>query len=276
MKRIALFIILLSQLLLCFGQEQNGGFDKKTITSKTLKETITYWEKHIGEAQKSDTINIVVLLDGDEYFGFAKDILHLHIAAKQVYPTILVGLPSTMKSRWKYYTPTKAKPYKDSDKETRELFKVSGHFKEYATFIDKELLPRVTKEMDKKIKYKTIFGHSMGGLAALSFLIQEQPIFDNYIVASPSTIWDKYHIVEQVEEASKEKARAYNFQELYITIAEDDIAYYEDGMKYFLEFLEKSINPTNTKITQQKYISETHMTVGLPTLFDGIKKILRK
>jgi predicted alpha/beta superfamily hydrolase len=71
---------------------------------------------------------------------------------------IVLGLPSTVESRWTFYTPTNVK-YKNF--KAGSLLQVnSGKFNQFADFIEKELIPEVSQFYKTSFISKTIFGHS--------------------------------------------------------------------------------------------------------------------
>ena len=109
--------------------------------------------------------------------------------------TIVVALPSTVESRWKYYTPTNTKNFtgrKDDDK----LFETTGNFSKFADFVENEIIKNLEAKYNIKFKTKTIFGHSLDGLGVISFYKIRPEIFDNYICASPSLLWDKFMYIK--------------------------------------------------------------------------------
>lgn len=270
-----LITLILSCAISAFSQSEDSTKTTFNIHSKILNENVAYLYKEIGDIEQQDTVNLLLLLDGDEYFGLSTDIINLYVADESMKNTIVIGLPSTMESRWKYYTPTKAKPYENSDSEMVELFNASGEFKKYASFINTELIPSIETNMAKKITSKTIFGHSMGGLGAISFLIEQPDLFDNYIVASPSLIWDSHYILKTIDKKIEEKSSGYEFNKLFLMIADDDIMYYEESLDYFKETMASLKKNKTSEILYTKYENETHMTVGLRSLFDGILAVFK-
>lgn len=267
-------LILFILTCLCF-YGLSGQVEKETLESKILHEEVEVLKSEIGITQSTDTINLLLLLDGDEYFGLAKDVLELYVGDDKIYPTILIGLPSTVESRWKYYTPTQAEPFENSDKETVAFFKSSGEFPKYQEFIEKELIPFVESGSGQTI-LRTIFGHSMGGLGALSFLVGESATFSNYILASPSILWDEYYLLEKLDAALEGGEMKYGFGKIYLTTAEDDLANYQEGVDYFLEYIEELKMNEKAEILTKKYEGESHYTVGLKSLFDGILAVMTK
>src|SRR5699024_7121129 len=121
---------------------------------------------------------------------------------------------STVKSRWKYYTPTHETPESmpmvtNSDK----LLEISGHFNEFADYVEKEVLGFLETKYNLTFTEETIFGHSLGGLGVMSFYYHRPDIFENYICASPSLIWNDfkiiYHYMDEYPANSKNTKKIY-------------------------------------------------------------------
>lgn len=272
-KLTFLFALIYLGITSCDPVERKEN-NEQTIHSNTLNHEVKYLQHSVGDLNNKGSVNLLVLLDGDEYFGFASDILNLYESDEKINPTIVIGLSSSIESRWKYYTPTNATASENSDDETKELFKISGEFNNYSEFVEKEIIQTLEKELNLEFRNKVIFGHSMGGLGALSFMVHKPHIFNNYILASPSVLWDEYTILEKLEKETESEEVKYEFKNLILSSAEDDMANYTDGVKYLMEFMEVLSDSTKSNISNKVYDKETHMTVGLKSLYDGIIKTM--
>ena len=90
------------------GKENEKSCELETFQSKSLKKNFPY--KIIlpeNLETKKDSLSLLVLLDGDDYAGIAKNVTSLYEFGDKINPTIIISLPSTRESRWTYYTPTK-------------------------------------------------------------------------------------------------------------------------------------------------------------------------
>ena len=239
------------------------------IFSEFLKDSVNVQLRLPREIEKNkDSLSMVLLLDGSEYFGFASDIANLYEFGKLTPKLVIVSLPSTMESRWTYYTPTSAKKesnYSNSD----DLYKRTGKFNEYSLFVQEELIPFVEKKLNIKFNSKTIFGHSLGGLGGLSFFTLKPNIFDNYIIASPSSLFDEFYIIKEIE-----KIKKYSFSKLYLSVAENDMNGYLQNTEYINETISKNKTDKN-KLEYMLYKNQSHAEVGLQTLLDGLKYIYK-
>lgn len=263
MKTTWVFIFL-STFSTVFCQTSNQSENHSIFESKILGESVAYdlrfpenWEKH------KDSLELLVLLDGDEYAGIANNTALLYEFGKKMRPTVVLSLPSTQDSRWKYYTPSKAEA--DNDGGHVEDYGETGYFSKYADFLAQELLSEIEKQHHIQFTEKTIFGHSMGGLGVLSFMILRPEIFDNYIAASPATMYDNHFIFEQLEAKGQ-----LDFKKLYLTAALDDLNGYRENVEWMGAFLEKNTTKRQT-FKVKVYTTENHATSGIRSLIDGME-----
>lgn len=242
-------------------------FGKKLILkSKILNENVETWLRFPTDFEKhKDSLSILILLDGDEYFKIASDITELFEWSEIMPRTLIVGLPSTVESRWKYYTPSNVIPKKEMNKEDRLLYQNSGKFEKYADFVNNELIQTLSKKLNTKFINKTIFGHSNGGLGAMSFYVLRPEIFDNYIIASPAILWDNYYLQKQIGSKTKDKP-------IYMTVGNNDRDYKHKSLEIIREKLEK----TNVYFKFIENNTYGHANNGLPTLLEGLKYVYTK
>jgi predicted alpha/beta superfamily hydrolase len=239
-------------------------FGKKIfIKSEILNEQIETWLRLPTDYEKhKDSLSVLILLDGDEYFKFASDVTELYEWSKRMPLTIVIGLPSTVESRYKYYTPSNVLPKKGMSKEDSLLYINSGKFEKYADFIDKELIQNLSKELKVSFISRTIFGHSNGGLGAISFYILRPEIFDNYIVASPAILWDNYYLDKKIKTQIKTNP-------VYFTLGTNGWDYKASSLELFTN----KIHHTNKNFLFVENHQENHGTNGLRTLLDGLKYV---
>lgn len=238
------------------------------VDSKILNEKVEVWLRLPSDFDKAkDSCSLLVLLDGDEYFKAASDIAELYEWAKVMPPTVIIGLPSTGASRWAYYTPTNVKYSKQSEKSNYEdslRWSTTGQFSQYAGFMQKELIPSLSKFLDANFISKTIFGHSNGGLGAMSFYTLAPTIFDKYIVASPAILWDNYFIQKNISGKIRNDA-------LFMTLGVGGWDYKIDSFS----FLKVRLQQTNNFFKFVVYDQDGHPTTGLRTLMDGLRYVYK-
>lgn len=266
-----IFFLLASLIISCnnstdyeIEKETKKSSKLKKFESKSLKKSIPY--KIIlpeNLENKKDSLSLLVLLDGDDYSGLAENVASLYEYGNKIFPTVIISLPSTQKSRWTYYTPTKDTT--NVEKGFEDLYSRTGKFNKFADFVGNELIPSVEKNYNINFKQKTIFGHSLGGLGALSFAVLRPEIFQNYISASPSTMYDQHFIFKTIEE--KENLE---FNSMFITAGLNDANGYRENVEWLKEYLDKH-KSENQRIGMKIYENENHSTSGLKSLIDGIE-----
>jgi predicted alpha/beta superfamily hydrolase len=244
------------------GKNLSAG-KKLYIDSEILNEKVEVWLRLPSEyGSPKDSTALLILLDGDEYFKAASDIAELYEFAKVMPRTLIVGLPSTVKSRWAHYTPSNVKYTEKSNPKVSLLWSSTGQFSLYADFMQKELLPMLRKLVNTEFSSKTIFGHSNGGLAVLSFYTLAPSVFDKYIAASPAILWGDYFIQKNINSGPRKEA-------LYMTLG-------TGGWDYKLESykpLREKLRQTNSQYKFVVYDQDAHSTTGLRTLLDGLRYV---
>lgn len=274
MKKTPLLFLIFS-ILSCSGQMPLTH--KKNVENEKTSELQSFQSRHLdGNVPykvilpedfhlKEDSLSLLVLLDGDDYSGIAKDVTSLYELGEKIYPTVIISLPSTRESRWAYYTPTKDTTNVEEGFE--ELYSRTGNFPQFANFLDWELIPSIEKELGVTFKEKTIFGHSLGGLGVLSFAVLRPELFQNYISASPSTMYDQHFIFRTIEEN-----KHLEFDSMFLTAALNDGNGYCENVEWLKEYLDKHKLGDQT-VGSKIYENESHMTSGLKSLIDGLEFI---
>lgn len=269
--RILLFPFALTALLVgCLpSQETDDGQElsiSDTFASRFLKADIPF-EVFLPEDfhDQKDSVDLLVVLDGNQYAGIASNTAYLYEFGEKIRPTVVLSLPSTAKSRWEQYTPTKATA--DNDGGEDPLYQYTGNFGNFSKFMETELIPYLEKTYGVQFCEKTIFGHSMGGLGVLSFLVLSPAIFDNYISASPSTMYDDHFIFKKIEESG-----SLRFQAVFLTAALNDANGYRENVNWLSRYLTDH-QVANQRIGVKIYETETHGTSGVKSLIDGLEFI---
>jgi uncharacterized protein len=94
------------------------------------------------------------------------------------------------------YTPTKF---------TTKGFSGEGGGEQFLNFIKKELIPKVEKDFRVMPirENRTIIGHSLGGLCGAFAFVKHNEAFGNYLLLSPSLIYDNEIILQYEQETRK-------------------------------------------------------------------------
>jgi predicted alpha/beta superfamily hydrolase len=136
-------------------------------------------------------------LDGSGYHGMAVDMLRVigviggecepALVVAVTYPTDDINVCLTR--RGLDLTPTSAVTG-DMDIEHRENY-VSGGLDGFLDMLAQEALPAVEQRYSVDATRMALFGHSLGGLAALYTLFTRPTMFQTFVAFSPSIWWDE-------------------------------------------------------------------------------------
>jgi len=274
MKNITVLLFLIVSV--CYGQNMKPlGFGSiQTIDSFFLNEKKEIWISFPEDFEKhKNDCSILILLDGDEYFGMAKNIQNLYQFDEKMPATVIVALPSTIESRWKYFTPTNSENF-TGKKEDDALFKSTGNFPKFADFVENEVIKKLESDLEIQFKNKTIFGHSLGGLAVMNFYHYKSQIFENYICASPSLLWDDFFYNNYYESIFPTNNK--DNRKIFFSSGNPDINGYKFAVEDLYHNMKTKIIDSDKNIMYKHYSSEDHGTSGIRSLLDGLEFIYKK
>jgi predicted alpha/beta superfamily hydrolase len=166
---------------------------------------------------------------------------------------IIVGIQNTNRTR--DMTPT---PGERAD---------GGGAEKFLRFIETEVVPYVDKNYRTQ-PYRTIAGHSLGGMFVIYALLERPDVFNGYIAASPHMQWDNNYLVKRVEESLKRRPE-WN-KTLFVGLG-DEPAYMESYNA--LQQLLKQSKPKNLEYEFRLFKEENHGSVVLPAYYAGLRKI---
>jgi len=160
----------------------------------------------------------------------------------------------------------------------------NGEADNFIRFIEKELIPFMEKKYAAS-DYRTLIGHSYGGLFTINMLVNHADLFENYIAIDPSLEWDDQQLLTQSEEVFRHKnfvgkslflslAGVLHMQKPEVTI--DNVM--EDTSDYTLS---ARSNILFSKLAQENsqnglrsrwkfYEQDYHGTIPLPSIMDGL------
>lgn len=231
---------------------------KYTLHSQTLKEEREFYVSlPEGYEKSAKTYPVLILLDGEQ------NIEHSVASARMLskwrgFPnTIIVAIPSV--NRVRDFTPTTDLNYSNE----------SGGSAKFANFIENEVLAYVDKSW-RTHPYRILEGHSLGGLFAASQLINNNSFFNAYIIIAPALWWDTEYAIKKLDAIQKEKTSI--TANAFFAIGEED----GDGMKQELkQFYDKLVKGSPLSYGYKKYEDEGHMSVTMPSMYDGLKHVFK-
>jgi predicted alpha/beta superfamily hydrolase len=243
-----------------------------SLFSKTLNEQRKVWVHVPNDPTRSKTKTkypVLYLLDGDDHFYSVVGLIQ-QLSNSQLCPNmIVVGIPNT--DRIRDLTPT---PVKTSA--------TSGGGENFAKFISDELIPYIDSHYPTT-SYRTLIGHSLGGLTSINTLMHHRDIFANYLAIDPSMWWDGRKLLKESIALLDEKKFDHKF--LYVAIANTmpggmsikevvkDTSENTEHIRSILQFVETAKNKSNSglQFESKYYPDDTHGSVPLIAEYDALR-----
>jgi len=204
---------------------------------------------------------IIILLDGYTHFKTAAGIVHFMSSNRNrnyfMPETIIIAIENVDRER--DFTVTKIKTKRPN---------TMGGGRSFLNFIEKELIPYIDKKYRTE-PYRTLVGHSLGGLLTLNSYMDKNSIFDAYLSIDPSLWWDEEMMKNKVDSISSISLN----KRLYIATANQGEAKYGRNKKRHDSLYDlikkKSDGHLNVKI--EYFDKESHRSVPLIAIYDGLK-----
>jgi len=228
---------------------ENLGFEvelKSSVLNEQRRLLVNLPDGYIDSEKRYP---VLYLLDGSRHFSHAVTASKILLEDGRIPELIIVGITNNPGTRG------------------RDLARERDRFVE---FIETELTTYIDKTY-RTSELKTLFGHSMAGYFSMRLLAEENPIFSNYIAASPVLQNGR----EVVNELLSKDIKLQN-NNLYFSLAGKA----EEGQRT-TGALDKVVNTleTNKALSvnwqYQLHKSLTHMTTPYPTLFEGLNFVFQ-
>ncbi len=270
---IFLFILLFNSL---YSQSEHTLFNpinaKDSLQSSVLQEQRDFWVVIPEDIKDYDRLPVIYLLDGDQ------QLKNLHAVYSSYWGhhlprMVLVGIDNS-RNRTRDLTISKVEQH----------WEANGEADKFALFIKDELVPYIDNKYPVT-KYRTLIGHSYGGLFTINMLIEHPDLFQNYIAIDPSIDWDNQRITKNFQKAINNAD--YGEKHLYLSLAgpldrDNEEASKEDVMTsnspstYFarsvLSFIDMVENANNgPSLHWEQFPGEIHGSVPLISMINGLK-----
>jgi predicted alpha/beta superfamily hydrolase len=275
MKQLIFLLLIFSSTLV--GQT-NGDIcigKKDSLYSTFLKENreiIVYVPQNENPYIKTDKYPVLFLLDGGILFTKTVGMIdHLsdYYGGERCPKMIVVGIIS--KNRFKDLMPIASKDKQDS-------------IDDFTSFMEKELITYIDKKYPTQ-QYRTLLGHSLGGLRAANTLVYQPQVFNSYIALDPSLGHDLFIWSNKTHDLMKNKT--FNNKSLFLAMAQtmpkamDSAAIQKDTtgwsrhMRCIMRFSNEITNNKNKGLNfNWKYYPDlTHGEVTFEGAYDGLKSI---
>ena len=142
-----------------------------------------------------------------------------------------------------------------------------GGAKNFLQFIETEVIPFVEKTY-RTAPYRTLAGHSLGGMFAMYVFTERPDAFNAYIAASPHLQWDKNYLMKPLEEALRKRPEV---NKTFFLGLGNEPAYLETFQG--LEETIKKLKPKKLEYEFRQFKDENHGSVVLPTYYAGLRKV---
>jgi uncharacterized protein len=256
------------------GQDEDKSDGNKfSLYSKAVKDTFKIDMQLPEEYSKNPTKRypVAVILDGNFYFPMLAAAVKQYEEAGLLPPIILVGIGyhslkemDSLRNRDELY-PTPLKSDETSS---------SGGGLNFYNFITKELIPNIDSNYRTKKDDKTLLGHSFGGYFSLFALLQQiqnhQPVFKNFVAASPS-MW--YH-ENYLSPLPSQLRNAQPSPKINIFLSAGSLENNQWEIQPVMQFGKTlgDLKMNNIVIETELYNSLHHMDTGLITFLKGLQK----
>lgn len=142
----------------------------------------------------------------------------------------------------------------------------TGGADKFLAFFKEELIPYINKNYPSNGD-NTLWGHSLGGMFVTYAMLQEPGLFKSFIAADPSYWWDNSYVPKM----AAEKLQALNSSPATLFITGREGIPFHDMRIDTMETILKKYAPTSLKWKLVTYNGETHSSLRLKTIYEGLK-----
>jgi len=227
--------------------------------------------------EKNQKYPVVFILDGEMFLPTVNDV-QSYYSGGFTPEMVLVGI-SNAKNRIRDLTTSKIK-----EKYGMPFNQENGEADNFSRFIEKELIPFIEKKYPVT-NFRTLIGHSYGGLFAIYTMVNKPDLFANYLAIDPSLDWDNQKLVSEAK--AKLSNQDYKGKSLFMslsgqlhmqnsTITIDNVM--QDTTDFTL-FARSNIAFSNLVRQNAKnglsfdwrfYPNDIHGTIPFPSISDGL------
>lgn len=184
---------------------------KDSLYSETLKESRDIYIQlpYNYQSKPNKSYPVAYILDGELLLPTVSNV-HNFYSGGFIPEMILVGI-SNSKNRTRDLTPSKI-----STKYGMPFTEENGKAETFLKFIELELIPYIENKYPVT-SYRTLMGHSYGGLFTIYTLMNKPKLFSNYLAIDPSLDWDNQKFLKQVENGLA--AQNFRGKSLFMTLS---------------------------------------------------------
>ncbi|MBF4517918.1 alpha/beta hydrolase [Flavobacterium sp. ANB] len=286
-KRIVFFCFLMVLVNIGFAQKKIEIGTIDSISSKILNEQRKIWVHLPGSAQQKgfskEKYPVVYVLDGDAHFSSVVGMIEelSEVNGNTLCPEmIVVGILNTNRNR--DLTPT----HSDIDLPfvNKNSSEQSGGGEKFTEFLEKELIPYIDSKYPAA-PYRTLVGHSLGGLTVINILTNHTNVFNSYVAIDPSMWWNHEKFLKETTQklANKNLANVSLFMGIANTMDDDmDIVKVRKDTTKFTRHIRSILDlndflsqnkKSNLRYQHQYYKNDSHGSVPLIATYDALRFI---
>ncbi len=209
------FSIFVQQFATCQINQANEFLQKvgalDSIYSESLKEHRAFYIQLPANynPNKNEKYPVVYVLDGEVLLPTVNNVLGFYSGGFTP-EMVIVGISNT-NNRTRDLTTSKI-----NEKYGMPFNEENGEANNFSKFIETELIPYIEKKYPVTT-FRTLIGHSYGGLFVLYTLIHHPQLFSNYVAIDPSLDWDNQKLY--LEAQTKMPDSNYNGKSLFMSLS---------------------------------------------------------
>jgi predicted alpha/beta superfamily hydrolase len=288
-------IILVIGLSFLFQQFTNGQTDQNvqflqkvgaldSVYSKNLKEYRKFYVQLPANynANKNEKYPVVYILDGEVFLPTVYNVQNFYSGGFMP-EMVLVGI-SNDKNRMRDLTTSKV-----TEMYGMPFEQENGEAANFSNFIETELIPFIEKKYPVT-NFRTLIGHSYGGLFTVYSLIHHPQLFSNYLAIDPSLDWDNQKLLTEAQDILS--INDYQEKSLFMSLSgqlhwQDSNITIGNVMQDTSDFtLFPRSNITFSDIVKQNkqnglafdwkfYPKDLHGTIPFPSIMDGLISVFQ-
>jgi len=252
---------------------------KDSLQSQVLNESREFYvelpESYVpGSEQRYP---VVYILDGDAQLNTLYTI-HSYYSGGYLPEMILVGI-SNAHNRTRDLTTSKLEGEGGAN-----FNQEHGEAENFMKFIESELIPHIENKYPVS-PYRTLIGHSYGGLFTINALLNHPTVFENYLAIDPSMDWDGQKLLKRSEQElakidlSKKSLFMALGGQLHWSNPDITIDNVMEDTSEFTLFSRSNIEFSKIAESQKEqgfqfywkfYPNDLHGTIPLPSMMDGL------
>ena len=251
-----------------------------SIYSKSLKEYRKFYVQLPDNYNENEKYPVVFILDGELLLPTVNNVQNFY-GGGFTPQMVMVGI-SNDNNRMRDLTTSKV-----TEMYGMPFNEENGEAAIFSDFIETELIPFVENKYPVT-NFRTLIGHSYGGLFTIYTLINHPELFSNYIAIDPSLDWDNQKLLIQARDQFSSKnykgkslfmslSGQLHMQKPEVTIANvmqdtSDLTLFPRSNVTFSE-IAKLNDKNGLDFNWKFYPKDLHGTISFPSILDGLIKV---